>query len=209
MLASTVTFLPQFLGALPNEGSLPPARPGVKWRKRNVGAHLVHEHQTLGVDRPGYHQPPGRPQELVALSRSQRSFFRLHPRRLSILETVDSLTETPATRPRYSRRSERVAAGRSSMCASKSLRAVSSVHLGLGAGTLLGGEGASLLGQLDVALDRGAAHPEGAGGLALGSAPAEGFDDLLAQVFGVGVHARHDARWTICAANRSRARWEK
>src|SRR5215212_4121359 len=63
------------------------------------------------------------------------------------------------------------------------------VHLWLGAGPLLRGEGASLLGQLGVALDRGAAHPEGASGLALGRAPPEGLDDLLAQVFGVGVHA--------------------
>ena len=62
------------------------------------------------------------------------------------------------------------------------------VELRLEARAPLGRERAPLIDQLGVALDRGAADPEGAGSLALGSVPAEGFDNLLAQVFGVGVH---------------------
>jgi hypothetical protein len=54
---------------------------------------------------------------------------------------------------------------------------------------LLRGERAALRGQLGVALDRGTAHPESAGRLALGGTPPVGFDDPLAQVFGVGVYA--------------------
>jgi transposase len=46
-----------------------------------------------------------------ALRRSQRSFFRLHPRRLSTRETVESLTRTPAALSKNSRPSGRVAAG--------------------------------------------------------------------------------------------------
>jgi hypothetical protein len=57
------------------------------------------------------------------------------------------------------------------------------VHLGLGARPLLRGEGASFLGEFGVALDRGAAYPEGAGGFGLGHASTEGFDDLLPEVF--------------------------
>src|SRR3712207_7006709 len=53
------------------------------------------------------------------------------------------------------------------------------VHLGLGAGTLLGGEPEPLFIQLGVALDRGSAHGEGAGSLTLGHAPPEGCHDLL------------------------------
>ena len=99
---------------------------------------------------------------------------------------MDSLAHRPAIRPRYSRRSERVAEGRSSISASKSLLAFSSI-LGLEPGRFFGasvrGERAALLGQLGVGLYGGAAHPEGAGGLALGRTPTEGFDYLLPEVF--------------------------
>src|SRR5215217_2912919 len=78
-------------------------------------------------------------------------------------------------------------------------------HLGFGAGSLLRGEWSAFIGQLGVALDRRAAHPKGASCLALGHAPSEGFDYLLPEVFRIGVHAVHDATWTICVANCSRA----
>jgi hypothetical protein len=75
------------------------------------------------------------------------------------------------------------------MSASKSLLALWSIF-GLEPGRLfaLRGERAALLGELGVALDGGAAHPEGASGFTLGRAPSEGLDDLLPEVFGVGVH---------------------
>ncbi len=57
--------------------------------------------------------------------------------RLSILETVESLTETPHTRRRNSRLSGNVAAGRSSRSASNSFLAPSS-SLGLEPGRLFG-----------------------------------------------------------------------
>src|SRR5215217_1097689 len=68
------------------------------------------------------------------------------------------------------------------------------------------GEWSAFIGQLGVALDRRAAHPKGASCLALGHAPSEGFDYLLPEVFRIGVHAVHDATWTICVANCSRLR---
>ena len=83
----------------------------------------------LGVD-PGFagdQRPPGSPQELLALARTHRSFFLLHPIRLSIRLTVDSLTLTPATFRRYSRLWGSVAPGRSSMSDSRSFLALSSI----------------------------------------------------------------------------------
>jgi hypothetical protein len=62
------------------------------------------------------------------------------------------------------------------------------VHLWAGAGTFLRGERFSLIGHPRVSLNRGEAHPEIAGGLALARSSTQGLDYLLAQVFGVGVH---------------------
>src|SRR5215207_2350995 len=67
-------------------------------------------------------------------------FFRLHPRRLSILGTIESLTRTFATFSRNSRRSQSVSEGRSSMSVSKSLLALSSI-LGLEPRRFLGASG--------------------------------------------------------------------
>ena len=64
------------------------------------------------------------------------------------------------------------------------------VHLRLRAGAPLGGQGAARPGGRHVALDGRDADAEGAGDLGLGRAALDGLDDLLAQVFGVGVHGR-------------------
>src|SRR5215213_10030368 len=122
------------------EGPLALTRPGVQRRERDVSAHLVDEDQPIRGDLLRHEGTPGGPQELVALTRSHRPFFRLHPRRLSIRLRVDSLTHSPLILPRYSRRSARVAEGRSSTSASKSLLAASSI-LGLEPGRFLGARG--------------------------------------------------------------------
>jgi hypothetical protein len=57
------------------------------------------------------------------------------------------------------------------------------VELGLGAGSLLGRQRATLLGEFGVALDGGEANGEGAGGLALAHPSLERFDDLHPEVF--------------------------
>ena len=62
----------------------------------------------LDLQTPGHQNTPGCPQPLVSLARTHRSFFLLQPMRLSIPETVESLTETPHTRHRNSRLWERV-----------------------------------------------------------------------------------------------------
>src|SRR5215210_7774963 len=55
--------------------------------------------------------------------------------------------------------------------------------------SLPGGKGLPLVGKPDVALDRGEADVEEAGGLGLGDATLlDSLDYLLAQVFGVGFH---------------------
>src|SRR5918992_4419253 len=74
--------------------SLTSARPGMQGRKRGVGAHLIDKDQTLGLGSRGDHDAPGCPQPLVSLTRTHRSFFRLHPMRPSILLSVESLTST-------------------------------------------------------------------------------------------------------------------
>src|SRR5215210_6080547 len=91
--------------------------------ERDVGAHLVHEHQASRVEGLGDQSLPGRSQELVALARTQSPFFRVNPIRLRSRETVDSLTLTPHTPSRNSHLSESVAAGRASRSASSSCRA--------------------------------------------------------------------------------------
>jgi hypothetical protein len=75
-----------------------------------------------------------------SLSLASIELFRLHPNRLSIRKIVESLTETPHTRPRNSRLSGRVAAGRYSRSASSSLLASSS-SLGLEPGRFFGASG--------------------------------------------------------------------
>ena len=42
-------------------------------------SHLVHEHQPLGVDLRGHHNPPGGPPELVSLSGASSPFLRVEP----------------------------------------------------------------------------------------------------------------------------------
>jgi hypothetical protein len=64
--------------------------------------------------------PPSRPQELGALWGTYESFFRLNPIRLKSREMVDSLALGPATLRKYSRLSERVAAGSSSTSTAES-----------------------------------------------------------------------------------------
>src|SRR5215208_3892940 len=86
--------------------------------------------------------------------------------RLSVLLTVDSLTRTPVTRPRYSPLSSSVAAGRASRSAFKRQPHLLA-DLRWRAGSLLRGEGPALAGQPGVALNRGEADPEQAGHLAL------------------------------------------
>ena len=54
MLARSVTFLPQFLGALLKARSPPLRDQPYSGQSENVGTHLVHEHKTLGVDLSGY-----------------------------------------------------------------------------------------------------------------------------------------------------------
>src|SRR5215208_8406630 len=92
----------------------------------------------MGADLSSDEHSPGHPQKLVALCRSHRSFFLLHPVRLNSRETVDSLTLSPATLRRYSRLSERVAAGRCWRSTSKSRLARSSVFGGLCPGSSSG-----------------------------------------------------------------------
>lgn len=54
----------------------------------------------------------------------------------------------------------------------------------------------------DLAHEQAARHHHD-GGLAINRALPEGLNDLLAQVFGVGVRAAHGAAWTVRAAKRS------
>src|SRR5215203_3731931 len=119
------------------KGSLSSSRPSVEGCQRGVGGALVYEHQPLGVDLPGDHHSPCRPQEFVSLARTQRSFFRVHPMRFRTLDTVESLTSTPPIRRKNARLCGKVAAGRSRRSASKSLLAPSS-SLGLEPGRFFG-----------------------------------------------------------------------
>ena len=135
MLAKGVTFFPRLRGALHRARS--PLRPGVQRGQGDVRAHLVHKHQPRGVYCPDDTSAPSGPQELVALSRSYRSFFRLDPSPPSIRETVESLTETPATQPRNSRLCGSVAVGRSLRSTFRSLLAASSIF-GLEPGRFFG-----------------------------------------------------------------------
>src|SRR3712207_8974923 len=64
------------------------------------------------------------------------------------------------------------------------------VQLGLGAGTLLGGQRPPLARHSSVALDGRDAYAEGLGDLGGGHAPFLGLDDLLPQVQRVRVHGR-------------------
>src|SRR3712207_4632563 len=126
MLASKVTF------ALPNCVARSQARVlPVSTRHTQVPARCWRPSrprtpEPLCLQIPGHQSPPGYPQPLVSLARTHRSFFLLQPMRLSILETVESLTETPHTRRKNSRLWGRVASGCSSRFASKSFLALSS-----------------------------------------------------------------------------------
>ena len=188
MLASIwVTLVPQLRGASPYYARSPLRDQAYSGQSaRCVRPALVHEHQAFRLDLAGHEYSPGGPQELVALRRSQRSFFRLHPRCLSIRDTVDSLTtSTPATRPKNSRLSGRVVPG-ASRGPPRGL-----VHLRFRAGApVLGDQRAAFGSGGHVALDgRDAYYAEGAGDLGLRRAALGVLDDLLPQVFGVGVHA--------------------
>jgi hypothetical protein len=107
-------------------GPLPFSRPPLKGCQRGVRRTLVHEHEATRLDRGDHHNLKSRSQELVALARTQRPFFRPKPIFRITLERVDSLTETPATFFKYSCLSESLAKGRSSTSASRSLLAFSS-----------------------------------------------------------------------------------
>jgi hypothetical protein len=86
-----------------------------------MGPTFVYENQAPSVEPLGDPYPPGRPQPFISFCRTHRSFFRLKPMRLSSLETVDSLTFTPATFWRnYSPLSGSAAAGGASRSASRS-----------------------------------------------------------------------------------------
>src|SRR5688500_4870689 len=124
----TVMFLPQLRGAFWLARS--PFGPIRKGCQRGVRRTLIHKHKALGLDRGDHHFSKSRSQEFVALTRTQRPFFRPKPICLNALERVDSLTLTPATRSKYSCLSESLANGRSSTSASRSLLAFSS-SLGL------------------------------------------------------------------------------
>ena len=119
-------FLPQPVARNPLVRPLALPGPTVEGRKRDVRRALVHEHEAIRLDGGDHHHPESRPQELVALTRTQRPFFRPKPIFLRALERVDSLTETPATFSRYSRLSASLANGRSFTSASRSLLAFSS-----------------------------------------------------------------------------------
>ena len=139
MLASKVTFFPQLVARHAHKRPLSPPRPPVQGCQRCVLAPISSPRTPTARhgDLPSDQNPPSRPQELVSLARTHRPFFRLHPRRLSIRLTVDSLTRTPTAFSRNSRRSERVAGGRLSRSASKSFVALSSI-LGLEPGLFFG-----------------------------------------------------------------------
>src|SRR5918995_428884 len=102
------------------------ACPSVKGRQRSIRRTLVYEHKALRVDRGHYHHPKGCPQKLVALTRTQRPFFRPKPIERIARERVDSLTDTPAALRRYSCLCLSVVNGRSSTSASSSFLAFSS-----------------------------------------------------------------------------------
>jgi hypothetical protein len=120
------------------------------------------------------HDAPGRPQELVAFARAHRSFFRVHPRRLSARQSVESLTKTPKVRRRNSRLWGNVAPPG----APRGRPPGASWRLRPAWAWSRGG----------VALDAGEAHAEGPGDLEGGHALFFGLDDLLPQVQRVGVH---------------------
>src|SRR5215212_10165966 len=87
---------------------------------------LVHEDEPLRLHRRGHHHSPGRPRKLLALGGDTPPFFLVGPMRAMARHTVERLTESTATTPRYSQRSLRVAKGRSFRSSSKSFMAFSS-----------------------------------------------------------------------------------
>src|SRR5215208_8078233 len=87
---------------------------------------LVHEDEPLWAHHRSHHYLPGCPQELVALGGYTPPFSLVGPMRAMARQTVERLTESPATTPRYSQRSLRVAKGRSLRSSSKSFMAFSS-----------------------------------------------------------------------------------
>src|SRR5215208_577898 len=142
----------------------------------------------MGADLSSDEHSPGHPQKLVALCRSHRSFFLLHPVRLNSRETVDSLTLSPATLRRYSRLSERVAAGR---CWRSTYQEPPRAIVGLrgSARAPLRAQRSPFAHCLGVAFERRDAHTKGASDFDGGHGAFFGLDYLLAQVLRVGVHA--------------------
>jgi hypothetical protein len=93
------------------QGPLASSRPGVDGSQRLAGSHLV----LKNTGRPASNSSAIRVLQAVlrnsSRSRSQRSLLHPKPKHLNILLTVDSLTDRPATLPRYSRRSPKVIGG--------------------------------------------------------------------------------------------------
>src|SRR5215216_5348014 len=139
MLASKVTFFPQLRGTLPNARSprLDHAYKGASEMLAPISSTNTSRSAWISLATNGDQRPPSCPQELVSLARTHTPFFLLHPRRLSILLTVDSLTRTPAAFCRNARLSERVAVGCLCTSASKSFVVLWSI-LGLEPGRFLG-----------------------------------------------------------------------
>jgi hypothetical protein len=91
-----------------------------------VGTHLVYENQRASIELPSYQNPPGSPQERVALARLYTPFLRICSIRLSSRHAVESLTDIPVSASKYSPLSKSVTKGRSSRSADRSLLALSS-----------------------------------------------------------------------------------
>src|SRR5215213_5010286 len=171
-LASSVTFLPQFLGALPRRLACSCATRRIAQIARRWRPSRPRKAAPLGVDLLGHKGTPGRSQELVALCRCQRSFFGSIPGALASCSRSSRSSEhprlSPGTRAALRGWPPDVLLG---PLPKASLRSRPSWAWSRDASW---GEPEPLFIRLGVALDRGSAHGEGAGSLTLGHAPPEG-----------------------------------
>ncbi len=71
------------------------SRVTIQGREGGVHSHFIYEHQLLGVDLRGHHNPPGGPYEFVSLCGASSPFLRVEPIRAMARHMVERLTESP------------------------------------------------------------------------------------------------------------------
>jgi hypothetical protein len=71
------------------------SRVTIQGREGGVHSHFIYEHQLLGVDLRGHHNPPGGPYEFVSLCGALSPFLRVEPIRAMTRHMVERLTESP------------------------------------------------------------------------------------------------------------------